>query len=607
MTPAGVVTHFRAVYGKPHAIVSFDGALWYLTDTRLVRMATDGTVTRFIDSLGDSRADLTVGPDQALWVSQSCCYSVVRVDADGSQSPIDLGPTVHLTSITTGGDGSVWVAEQTSQSLLRVNLAEMPLVQGRALCASSNNFTGVVASFGNAQTPGTASDYTAFIDWGDGMPESDTGTAVARAGGGFDITASHSWSPLRPLPVRVRIYSVVLPGPYYTYVGEAASRFIPVPGTLAAPVQVCATRSAVATVSGLYDESTIVWSANNATISGSGATISFRPISRDQAVTLTATISTQGACSRVLTKVIPVSNCPSSGDLDGDGRAEIVWRHEAAGGNAYWRLNGTQITDSGYLPELPAPWKLAALHDVSDDGRADMIWYHPDQREVRAWAMNGSVVTRSALLATVNSGQTLEAAADFDGDSDVDLLLRNRSTNETFVQLLGAGSMPPVMIAMPPPAWKLQGAGDFNGDGKTDLLWHNSQTFSAAVWLMNGTAILAAGNVASPHSIWSIRGMGDIDGDGRSDIIWRNTETNQVVAWLMNGMAILRTGYLATPSAQWDLRAIGDFDGDGRADAMWRHGTTGDNAIWLLNGTALKAAAYVTQIPDLNWMVAGPR
>ena len=68
---------------------------------------------------------------------------------------------------------------------------------GLTLSANSNAaFNGTVAAFTDADPVGTVSDYTAFIDWGDGTsvsPDVTQGTVVAQAGG-FAVTGTHTYT-----------------------------------------------------------------------------------------------------------------------------------------------------------------------------------------------------------------------------------------------------------------------------------------------------------------------------------------------------------------------------------------------------------------------------
>ena len=47
-----------------------------------------------------------------------------------------------------------------------------------------------------------------------------------------------------------------------------------------------------------------------------------------------------------------------TGDHDGDGKADILWRNTATGDDYLFIMNGLTIASQGYLPNVPAPWTV---------------------------------------------------------------------------------------------------------------------------------------------------------------------------------------------------------------------------------------------------------
>ena len=296
------------------------------------------------------------------------------------------------------------------------------------------------------------------------------------------------------------------------------------------------------------------------------------------------------------------------GDMNGDGRADLLWRNAELGQNALWVMDGLTVSSSAYLAAVSRSWRMEGIGDFNGDGRADLLWHHSLSGDVVIWLMNGSTITSSATVATPHLSWVVQSVGDFDGNGRTDILWRNSSTSEAVVWLMdGLTIASGASVASPSSNWSVQGVGDFNLDGRADILWRNSSSSEAWVWMMDGAAIAATGYVASPHSSWVVKGVGDFSGDGRADILWRNESTSQAVVWVMSGAAITSSAYVATPSAAWDASAVGDFDGDGRADMMWRNTSTGENVVWLMNGTAIHQAGYIPTVTDQGWKVAGPR
>ena len=68
------------------------------------------------------------------------------------------------------------------------------------------------------------------------------------------------------------------------------------------------------------------------------------------------------------------------GDINGDGREDLVWVNRSTQRIVVWTMNGTTIDSSYFLDfALPQPpvghrWKLLAVKDISGNGQADLVW-----------------------------------------------------------------------------------------------------------------------------------------------------------------------------------------------------------------------------------------
>src|SRR5262245_6532836 len=64
-------------------------------------------------------------------------------------------------------------------------------------------------------------------------------------------------------------------------------------------------------------------------------------------------------------------------DLNGDGLSDIVVRNPATGANRVMFMNGTSVTSEAPLPSLTdRDFVMAGLGDFNLDGRADLLWRH---------------------------------------------------------------------------------------------------------------------------------------------------------------------------------------------------------------------------------------
>jgi hypothetical protein len=168
----------------------------------------------------------------------------------------------------------------------------------------------------------------------------------------------------------------------------------------------------------------------------------------------------------------------STGDFDGDGRADLLVEDESTGTRTVWLMSGAGDAIIEDLQGLGvAGNSLAASGDFDGDGRADLLWRAADG-SLAIHFMDGAIAV-AGLDVSVGSAQQALAAADVDGDGDDDLVYREAASGDVGVLLMG-GRQEPVpwgrSIAAGP-GWDVAEVGDFDGDGAEDLLWASETDF----------------------------------------------------------------------------------------------------------------------------------
>ena len=138
-----------------------------------------------------------------------------------------------------------------------------------------------------------------------------------------------------------------------------------------------------------------------------------------------ATITSSGP---VFTLADPNWKVAGTGDYDGDGKVDLLWRNDVTGENHLWFMNGTALSSSGALFTLSdLAWNVAGTGDYDGNGKADIVWRNSTTGEVYVWLMNGTTIASDGstfILADPNwqivpsnppAGQFFRAAPTNDG------------------------------------------------------------------------------------------------------------------------------------------------------------------------------------------------
>ncbi|GHB79586.1 ATP/GTP-binding protein [Streptomyces viridiviolaceus] len=258
---------------------------------------------------------------------------------------------------------------------------------------------------------------------------------------------------------------------------------------------------------------------------------------------------------------LPTSATPDFGDLNGDGRADVISRDRAGGlwftpGDGTGRLIGT-----GGWNAMNA---LTRHGDFSRDGREDVIareastgrlWLYPGTG-------TGALGTRK-LIGTGgwNAMSKITAVGDLTGDSRSDLVAVEKSTGRLYLypgtstgtlgsrKLIGTGGWNAMNA--------LVGMGDTNGDGHPDLYAREAST--GKLWLYPGRTSALDSRALIGSGGWNAMGhlfaVGDFNGTDAPDLVAVTNESFVIDGWSDN--------------PGWLINYLGR--GDGRLESAWRY------------------------------------
>ncbi|WP_437939675.1 FG-GAP repeat domain-containing protein [Sorangium sp. So ce341] len=296
-------------------------------------------------------------------------------------------------------------------------------------------------------------------------------------------------------------------------------------------------------------------------------------------------------------------------DFNLDGLADVLWNDPAQNLMTVWLMEGTRLLAPG--PVIPGPigdgWVTAAAADFNLDGLADVLWNNAEQNLMAVWLMEGTrlLAPGPTIPGPIGDGWVAPSAADFDHDGMADVLWNNAEQNLMAVWLMEGTRLLAPGPVIPGPigdGWvAVPNLLDHNRDTMADVIWNNPEQNLMAIWLMEGTHLLAPGPlIPGPAGDgWKALAVGDANFDAMGDVVWNHAERNLTAVWLMEGSQLLAPGpVIPGPAGDgWIVVAANDFNGDGETDVLWTNAEQGLSAIWLMTGGRLLALGPVIPGP----------
>ena len=212
----------------------------------------------------------------------------------------------------------------------------------------------------------------------------------------------------------------------------------------------------------------------------------------------------------------------------------------------YGTLTPSQYNSSWQMGVFGNTVKIELTGDLNGDGIDEIVWRNTQtgNAEIGFYHTNPATYRKIGNFA---SNVKFEGISDFDNNGYGDILFRNTSTGNTVIGLFDAS----IMTTSPIITWKtisniqgylnIVGIDDFNMDGIDDILVQNPVSGRVMVGRMtrnlnnpiNWTDVIT---VAPPVQLWNV---GDYDGDGFKDILWRNPNSGNVaVTYIENYLAV---------------------------------------------------------------------
>jgi hypothetical protein len=98
------------------------------------------------------------------------------------------------------------------------------------------------------------------------------------------------------------------------------------------------------------------------------------------------------------------------------GRADILWRHDN-GQVIIWLMDGAQTIGLGSPGNTGPSWQIVDTGDLDGDGRADILWRNQAPTgQVFAWLIQGTALAGYGPLGTIPHEWQLVGTGDFNGE-----------------------------------------------------------------------------------------------------------------------------------------------------------------------------------------------
>lgn len=226
---------------------------------------------------------------------------------------------------------------------------------------------------------------------------------------------------------------------------------------------------------------------------------------------------------------------------------DIAWR-DGAGKLVFWVDGAAGYQRSAREYPMSFGWRLQASGDRNGDGTSDLVWRSAVDGRVMYWHMGPAQERLSYRAFTQLPAFDIVTTGDFNGDGNLDLFFRRRSDGATVIWLaqgVGYATSSPGSISK---YWVPVNSGDFDGDGDDDVVWRSQIDGRVMIWRMQN-GLRASFAVFDSDTTRELLGSGDFNGDGLLDLVWRRND-GAVSTWL-NERGTFSNRYVGTIDTSW--------------------------------------------------------
>ncbi len=322
---------------------------------------------------------------------------------------------------------------------------------------------------------------------------------------------------------------------------------------------------------------------------------------------------------RLLGKYIVALACmtvvagPQLGDLDADGRDDILLRAADNGSWIYYAVDESRAVLQRIVGATKnLDYRLVGIGNFNDQNGEEVLLRHTENG---SWiyyviAGDGYATLHRVTGVTRNLEYVVAGVGDLDGDEHSEIVLRH-AENGNWISYSFDGERAQLRHLTGVTTnldYRIRAVADLDGDGVDDLVLRHTTSGAWIYYVTDGRrAVLRRITGATTNLDYLFAGIGDLDGDRRyNNLLLRHRDNGQWISYRIDGTrASLENLTGVTSNQSYQLVGVGNLDADRADEVLLRHGMTGTWIYYDVLGPRGTLHRITGATTNLTWQIAG--